>query len=85
MSTGRVILRNCRLKCGGSGSGSGGSTIFCLNMMVAGLDSVLRRVDQDPGHGGINLAICITTFVGRLNGSFVRNYSNNNAQDTSTV
>ena len=55
------ITYHDRCGCGVSGS----SALLFLNMMVVGLDFVLRGVKQEPGRGGINMAIGITTLCRR--------------------
>ena len=46
-------------------------------MMLVGLEFVLHESKQELGRGGINLAIGITNFVGRLNITIFRNDANN--------
>ena len=53
-----------RLGYGGSGSGIGSIALFCLKVIVGGLEFVLRRVKQEPGLGGINSSVGITNFKG---------------------
>ena len=52
---------------------------------MVGLEFFLRGFKQDPGSGGINTAIGITNFVGRLTGTIVRHDANNSGRDTSYV
>ena len=47
-------------------------------MMVVALEFVLCGVNQEPGRGGINPAICITNFLGRITVTVGRYDSNNN-------
>ena len=54
-------------------------------MMVLGLEFVQPRVKQEPGRGGMNTAIGIMIFLGRLTGTFVSNDANNNGWDASSV
>ena len=54
-------------------------------MMVAGLEFILCGVNQDPGRGGINMAIGITNFVGSLTGTVVRHEANNNGWDAYAI
>ena len=54
-------------------------------MMVIGLEFVLSGVKEDPGRGGINLAIGITNFIGLLTRTVVRYDANNNIRDMSVV
>ena len=58
---------------------------FCLNMMVVVLEFVIFWINQEPGCGGINPAIGITNYVGRLSGTFIRHDANNNGWDPSDV
>ena len=67
-----------RRGCGGSGSGSGRRALFCLNMTVVGLLFILIGIKHEPVCDGINLAIGITNYVGRLIRTVVRHDDNNN-------
>ena len=54
-------------------------------MMMVGLKFVLLGVKKELGSGGINLAIGITNFVGRLNRTVVIHNANNNGRDASAI
>ena len=54
-------------------------------MIVVGLELVLRGANQEPGCGGMNLAICIVNSVGHLTGTVVSHDANNDGWDASAV
>ena len=70
---------------GSSGSVRVSSALFCLKMMMVGLNFVLLGVKKELGSGGINLAIGITNFVGSLTGTVVRHEANNNGWDAYAI
>ena len=51
---------------------------------MAVVEFVLREVNQDPVHGGINTVIGVKNSVGCLGGTFSRHDANNNFQGAST-
>ena len=56
-----------------------------MDVPVVVAEFIIFGVNQVPGYGGINPAICVTHSVGHLAGPVVRNYANNNVQDVSAV
>lgn len=55
-----------------------------IGVLVAAVEFVLSGFNQEPGCGGINMAIGVTNSVGRLAITFSR-YFNDNGQGVSNI